>query len=150
MTTHIHTYTHTLAHESHTAHETHTLTGETVEKVTSHLSGAAGPNGTDAVDLSNWLLRHGAESQMLRTELATLARWVANDHPPWVANRALMACRLVALDKEPGTHPVGIGKVYRRLMVKCILEVCGSQATTACGNLNLCTGLPAGMIDCNL
>ena len=46
------------------------ITAETVEKVASHLSGAAGPSGTDAVDFSNWLLRHGAESQMLQTELA--------------------------------------------------------------------------------
>jgi hypothetical protein len=83
------------------------ITAETVEKVASHLSGAASPSGTDAVDLSNWLPHHGAESQMLRTELAAMARWIANDHPPWAAYRALMACRLVALDKELGTRPVG-------------------------------------------
>ena len=58
------------------------ITAETVETVASHLSGAAGPSGTDAVDLSNWLLRHGVESQLLRNEMAYLARWLANDHPP--------------------------------------------------------------------
>ena len=121
------------------------ITAETDEKVASHLSGAAGPSGTNAVDLSNWLLRHGAESQLLRNEMAYMARWLANDHPPWAAYRALMACRLVALDKEPGTRPVGIGEIYRRLFAKCVLEACGSQATTACGNLNLCLGLPAGI-----
>jgi hypothetical protein len=121
------------------------ITAETGEKVASHLSGAAGPSGTDAVDLSNWLLRHGVESQLLRTELAAMARWLANDHPPWATYRALMAYRLVALDKEPGTRPVGIGEIYRRLFAKCVLEVCDSQATTACGNLNLCAGLPAGI-----
>jgi hypothetical protein len=56
-----------------------------------------------------------------------------------------MACRLVALDKEPRTRPVGIGEIYRRLIPKCVLEVCGSQATTVCGNLNLCAGLLAGI-----
>jgi hypothetical protein len=56
-----------------------------------------------------------------------------------------MACRLVALDKEPGTRPVGIGEIYRPLFAKCVLEACGSQATTACGNLNLCADLPAGI-----
>jgi hypothetical protein len=49
------------------------ITAETVEKVAPHLSGAAGPSGTDAVDLSNWLLCHGAESQMLCQKLAALA-----------------------------------------------------------------------------
>jgi hypothetical protein len=32
------------------------ITGDVVEAVASHLSGAAGPGGTDTVDLRNWLL----------------------------------------------------------------------------------------------
>jgi hypothetical protein len=56
-----------------------------------------------------------------------------------------MACRLVALDKQPGTRPVGIGEVYRRLMAKCVLSCVGSWATHACGNLNLCAGLKSGV-----
>ena len=35
-----------------------------------------------------------------------------------------MACRLVALDKEPGTRHVGIGEIYLRLSTKCAVEVC--------------------------
>jgi hypothetical protein len=35
--------------------------------------------------------------------------------------------------------------LYRQHFAKCVLEACGSQATTACGNLNLCAGLPAGI-----
>ena len=41
----------------------------------------------------------------------------------------MMANRLVALDKEPGTRPVGIGEMYRRLWAKCLLKAIGSQAT---------------------
>jgi len=52
---------------------------------------------------------------------------------------------LVALDKGPGTRPVGIGEVYRRLMAKCLLNVAGHKATVACGTSNLCAGLPAGI-----
>ena len=110
------------------------ITADAVEKVASRLSGSVGPSGTDAVDLGNWLLRHSAESQLLRTEMANMARWIANEHSPWAAYRALMACRLVALDKEPGTRPVGIGEIYCRLMAKCVLE--------ACSNLNLCAEPP--------
>jgi hypothetical protein len=98
------------------------ITQDDVEAVSSRLSGAAGPGGTDAVELSNWLLRFG-----------------------WAAYRALMANRLVALDKQPGTCPVGIGEVYRRLWAKCLLKAIGSQATAACGNYNLCAGLQAGI-----
>jgi hypothetical protein len=121
------------------------ITGDVVEKVALKLSGAAGPGGTDAVDLRNWLLRFGAESEHLRDALASITEWLANDSPPWAAYRGLMACRLIALDKSPGVRPVGIGEVYRRLMAKCLLEVVGHQATAAAGNLNLCAGLPAGI-----
>jgi hypothetical protein len=34
------------------------ITQDDVEAVSSRLSGAAGPGGTDAVELSNWLLRY--------------------------------------------------------------------------------------------
>jgi hypothetical protein len=42
-----------------------------------------------------------------------------------------MACRLVALDKQPGVCPVGIGEIYRRLWAKMLLNAIGSQATAA-------------------
>ena len=121
------------------------ITQDDVEAVSSRLSGAAGPGGTDAVELSNWLLRFGRESEALREEMAAWTNWLANTSPPWAAYRALMANRLVALDKQPGTRPVGIGEVYRRLWAKCLLKAIGSQATAACGNYNLCAGLQAGI-----
>ena len=71
--------------------------------------------------------------------------WLANGTPPFAAYRALMACRLIPLDKQPGVRPVGIGEVYRRLLAKCVLIVCGHVATASCGNANLCVGLEAGI-----
>ena len=121
------------------------VTQDDVEAISSRLAGAAGPGGTDAVDLANWLLRFGRESEALREEMAAWTNWLANTSPPWAAYRAMMANRLVALDKQPGTRPVGIGEVYRRLWAKCLLKAIGSQATAACGNFNLCAGLQAGI-----
>jgi hypothetical protein len=121
------------------------ITQDNVEAVSSRLSGAAGPGSTDTVELSNWLLRFGSEYKALREEMATWTNWLANTSPPWAAYRALMANRLVALDKQPGTCSVGIGEVYRRLWAKCLLKAIGSQATAACGNYNLCARLQAGI-----
>jgi hypothetical protein len=121
------------------------ITADDIEAIATRLSGAAGPGGADAVDLRNWLPRFGKESEALRDEMARWAAWLANDHPPWAAYRALMAARLVALDKQPGVRPVGIGEVWRRLFSKVLLKVIGSQARAACGNCNLCAGLPAGI-----
>ena len=71
--------------------------------------------------------------------------WMANDSPPWAAIRALMSWRLVALDKCPGTRPIGIGELWRRLFSKCFLKVAGQQAKEICGTSQLCAGLEAGV-----
>jgi len=121
------------------------ILADTVKHVAAKHSGVAGLGGTDAVDLRNWLLRFSMESEAFREEMASWTTWLANESPPWLAYRAVMAGRLVALDKQPGVRPVGIGKIYRRLMAKCILAMMGRQATTKCDNLNLCAGLQAGI-----
>ena len=117
----------------------------TIERVASRLSGAAGPSGIDSNALKSWLLHFGEFSRQLREELAKFATLLCSSNPPWASYRALMACRLIALDKQPGTRPVGIGDVFRRLMAKCVLALAGPHATAACGNLNLCAGLKSGV-----
>jgi hypothetical protein len=122
------------------------VTSATIEKVAARLSSATCPSRVDAVNMQNWLLRCGKESGALRDELADRATSLANDHPrPWAAYRALMASRLVALDKQPVVRPVDMGEIFRRLFAKAILLVVGKEAARACENLNLCAGLKAGI-----
>ena len=59
---------------------------------------------------------------------------MANTFLPWATNRALLANRLMALDKCPGIQPIGIGEIWRRLLDKCVLKVTGADAKDACGN----------------
>ena len=56
-----------------------------------------------------------------------------------------MACRLVVLDKRPGVRLVGIGETLRRDLTKLVMRAAGYQAKIACGNLQLCVGLEAGI-----
>ena len=121
------------------------ITESVVEHIASRLSGAAGPGGADAHALSHWLLRFGASSKRLRVAIAALACWMANDLPPWAAIRALMAGRLLAIDKSPGIRPIGIGETWRRAIAKCVLHVTGSAAKEACGIDQLCAGLESGI-----
>ena len=65
--------------------------------------------------------------------------------PPWAAYCALMAYRIVALDKRPGVRPVGIGETLRQALAKLVMRAAGKQAKTACGNLQMCAGLEAGI-----
>jgi hypothetical protein len=121
------------------------ISADDVETVSRKMSGSAGPSGADAATLKHWLLRFGNVSTALRTVLAKLAEWMANDSPSAAAIRALLMCRLVALDKQPGVRPLGIGEIIRRLIAKCVIHVTGYEATEGCGNSNLCVGLPSGI-----
>ena len=58
---------------------------------------------------------------------------------------ALIACRLVALDKQPGVRPMGVEETLRRVLAILVMRAAGDQAKTACGNLQLCAGLKAGI-----
>ena len=95
----------------------------------------------EAIELRTFLLRFGCASEELRVVVARLAEWMTNSYPPWAAYRALMACRLVVLDKRPGVRPVDIGETLRRALAKLVMRAAGDQAKTSCGNLQLCAGL---------
>ena len=56
-----------------------------------------------------------------------------------------MSFRLVVLNESPGVRPVGIGETLRRALDKLVMREAGDQAKTACGNLQLCAGLEAGI-----
>ena len=70
---------------------------------------------------------------------------MANSSPPWAAYRALMACRLVALNKRIGVRPVGIGETLCQALDKLVMRASGDQAKTTCGNLQICAVLEAGI-----
>ena len=121
------------------------ITDDTVTAVAGLISGGAGPGGTDSVSLQHWLHRFGAASAELRLIVRDFVDWLGNGRPPWAAYRALMSSRLIALDKQPGIRPVGVGETWRRLMVKCLLKVAGPEAKAACGTTQLVGGLEAGI-----
>ena len=54
-----------------------------------------------------------------------------------------MSGRMIALDKQPGIRPVGVGETWRRLMAKCLLKVVGPEAKSACGTTQLASSLEA-------
>jgi hypothetical protein len=59
---------------------------------------------------------------------------------------ALVAGRLLAIDKCPGIRPIGIGETWRRAIAKCILHVvAGKEAKEACGIDQLCAGFESGI-----
>ena len=94
------------------------VTATHVEKVARQIKGGAGPGGTLATHWQDFLLRYGAHSERLRDAIAELARQLANTMVEWNDICALMASRLLALDKCPGVWPIGVGEVLRRILGK--------------------------------
>ena len=65
----------------------------------------------DAEELQGWFLKFGEYSTRLYTSVKTLVGFLANGSLLCTAYRAFMSVQLIALDKQPSVHPVGIGEM---------------------------------------
>ena len=63
----------------------------------------------------------------------------------WESICALMASRLIALDKCPGVRPIGVGEALRRILCKVIAQATWSDLEDVCGVAQLCSVLRGGM-----
>jgi hypothetical protein len=88
---------------------------------------------------------YGRALSKLRQEMANWVEWLSNKSPPWAAYHALMCRRLDALDKQPVVRPMAIGKIWHQCIAKGNLAGLGAQAKGACGSIQLCAGLEAGI-----
>ena len=86
----------------------------------------------------------GAASDDLCSALARMARRIATSHVDPEGLAAYTACRLIALNKNPGVRPIGVGEAARRIIGKAILKVIKSDILKVTGSLQLCAGQEAG------
>ena len=106
--------------------------------------GAAGPSGIDASGWKRMCTSFQSSSNELCHSLALLARRLCTTFVDTKGLAPLLACRLVALDKNPGVRPIGIGEAARRIIAKTILHVTREDIQQAAGSLQLCAGQMAG------
>ena len=100
-------------------------------------NGAGGPSGLNAHAWRRFCCSFKEASDDLCHSLASLARRLCTQfiHPSIF--HPLLACRLVALDKNPGVRPIGICDVARRIISKAILFVIKGDIQEAAGSRQL-------------
>ena len=117
----------------------------TIKTAALRTDGAAGPSGIDARGWRRLCASFHSASTDLCHSLALLARRLCSQfvHPDGLS--ALLACRLIALDKNPGVRPIGVGEISRRIIAKAVLSVIGGDIQEAAGSIQLCSGQTSGI-----
>ena len=124
------------------------ITSDLIQKMSLKTKGAAGPSLFDADDWKRMIgtKLYGAAGVDLSKSIARFARLLCTEEiydPRSIA--ALMACRLIPLDKNPGLRPIGIGEVLRRLIGKAVTHVLKAEMRDAAGGLQLCVSHEGGV-----
>ncbi len=106
--------------------------------------GAAGPSGLDAYTWRRMCTSFKTASNALCHSLALTAKRLCTTLVDPRCISPLLACRLIALDKNPGVRPIGIGELPRRIIAKAALSVTRSDILDSAGSTQLCAGQTAG------
>ncbi len=108
-------------------------------------TGSAGPSGLDARDWRRLCTSFKEVSVELCHQLAMVAQRLCSKSVDSSLTAPFLASRLIALDKNPGIRPIGIGDTARRIISKAVLSVLRPDIQEACGCLQLCAGQISGI-----
>lgn len=119
------------------------INGDLIKQMALKCQGAAGLSGLDAICWRRLCSSFRGASSNLCHALALVARRLCTSFVDPKSLSAFVACRLIALDKNPGVRPIGIHSC-RRIISKAILTVLGQDVIDAVGPLQLCAGQDSG------
>jgi hypothetical protein len=120
------------------------ITGEAINMSANNTQIAAGPSAVDAYAWRRFCSSFKSASVNLCNALAGVARRLCTSIVDLQGISALVACRLIPLNKNPGVRPIGIGEAPRRIMAKSILKAVGNDVKESAGPLQACAGHEAG------
>ena len=119
---------------------------QSIEKAAMLTKGAGGVSQIDADHFRRILCsRHfKKQGKELREQIALFAKNISTKILDPSCLDAYVACRLIALDKNPGVRPIGIGEILRRIVGKAIGWVLNPDIQLAAGPLQVSTGMKGG------
>ena len=120
------------------------LNADTIHQAALHTHGSAGPAGLDAHAWRCMCSSIKGASRDLCRALAAVGRRICTTHVHPDGLEALVASRLIPLDKCPGVRPIGVGEVPRRIIAKAILRIISHDIEEAAGPLQVCAGQEGG------
>ena len=109
--------------------------------------GSGGPSNIDANGFRRILACKSFKqsSVKLRDALATMTRTLCSEFIDPSSIEPLLASRLIPLDKGKGAvRPIGVGEVMRRIVGKCVMNICKPDVIESSGSLQLCAGQKSG------
>ena len=108
------------------------------------IEGAPGPSGLDAAAWKQMCTSHRDASNDLCKAITAVTRRLCSEFVDPEGLSALVACRLIALDKNPGARPIGIGETLRRIIARAVLSTFKDDILMAAGPMQLCAGQESG------
>ncbi|XP_062508484.1 uncharacterized protein LOC134184756 [Corticium candelabrum] len=120
------------------------IDGYLIRAMSLKCQGAAGPSGLDAAAWRRLCTGFKVLSRNLCDSIASTTRRIATQFIDPSGISALVACRLIPLDKRPGVRPIGVCETLRRIISKAVLSVVKSDILNVAGPLQLCAGQNVG------
>ena len=115
-----------------------------IKSTVQHCKGSAGPSGVDARAWRRMCSSFKETSTSLCDAIAGVAKRICTQPVSSSGLSALLACRLVPLNKNPGVRPIGVGEVARRIVCKAVIRVVRKDIMLSAGPLQACSGIGSG------
>ena len=120
------------------------LDGKTIRETTLRIQGSAGPSGVDASGWRRMCTSFSRASSNLCNSITMMARRICTEYMDPEGLSSFTACRLIALDKNPGVRPIGVGEGLRRIIGKAAFGMLKEDVQRATGYIQLCAGQECG------
>ena len=121
------------------------LDASAIRLVALKATGAAGPSGLDGYEWRRLCTSHKGASRDLCESLASVARRICSSYVDPIPIAPLLAFHLIALDKCPGIHPIGIDDTVHRIISKAVLTIMGPDIQQVTGHQQMCGGHISGV-----